>query len=257
MSKSIDDIVGNTIFLDLQKVIFCFLVMYIYTSVMLNGLTWSSMRLFLTAIGLFSVVLGVIIANGIISVIGYEYMAHFSMLPFLMVGLGIDDMFVIMRVFRNLEELAEFDIETKIGLTLRHAGVAISITSLTDICAFAAGAITVFPALQAFCVACSLGIAAIYVLQITWFVAWLVVDDKRRQKKTSHCNEPVKKCCEKLKITYLCGQTCLSDLVYQRDLCIHQFDRQVERRPRWLMMMMMTLIKTMTMMMMLMTKTCV
>ena len=130
MSKSIDDVVGNTIFLDLQKVIFCFLVMYIYTSVMLNGLTWSSMRLFLTAIGLFSVLLGVIIANGITAAIGYDYMPHFSMLPFLMVGLGIDDMFVIMRVFRNLEELKESDIETKIGLTLRHAGVAVSYTHL-------------------------------------------------------------------------------------------------------------------------------
>ena len=204
MSKSIDDVVGNTIFLDLQKVIFCFLVMYIYTSVMLNGWTWSSMRLFLTAIGLLSVVLGVIIANGITSAIGYEYMPHFSMLPFLMVGLGIDDMFVIMKVFRNLEELQESDIETKIGLTLRHAGVAISITSLTDICAFAAGAITVFPALQAFCVACSLGIAAIYVLQLTWFIAWLVVDDKQRQKQTSHHNATVKKCCEKLNVTYMC-----------------------------------------------------
>ena len=105
MSKSIDDVMGNTIFLDLQNVIFCFLVMYIYTSVMLNGSSWSSMRFFLTAIGLFSVLLGVIIANGLTSAIGYEYMPHFAILPFLMVCLGIDDMFVILKVYRYLEEL--------------------------------------------------------------------------------------------------------------------------------------------------------
>ena len=207
MSKSIDDVMGNTIFLDLQNVILCFLVMYIYTSVMLNGSSWSSMRFFLTAIGLFSVLLGVTIANGLTSAIGYEYMPHFAILPFLMVGLGIDDMFVIMKVYRNLDGLKESDIESKIGLTLRHAGVAISVTSLTDICAFAVGAITVFPALQAFCVACSLGIAAIYVLQLTWFVAWLVVDEKRRQKQTSYCNEVVGKCQEKLQLPFVCTST--------------------------------------------------
>ena len=124
MSKSIDDVMGNTIFLDLQNVILCFLVMYIYTSVMLNGLTWSSMRPFLTAIGLFSVLLGVIIANGITSAIGYEYMPHFSMLPFLMVGLGIDDMFVIMQSFDNLgpNERKANNIPQNIGQTMKHAG---------------------------------------------------------------------------------------------------------------------------------------
>ena len=186
MSKSIDDVMGNTIFLDLQNVAFCFLIMYIYTSVMLNGsFKWTDFRPFLTAIGLFSVLLGVIMANGIASAIGYSYMPHFSMIPFLMVGLGIDDMFVIMQVFRNLENVKESDIENKIGLTLRHAGVAISVTSLTDVCAFGVGAITVFPALQAFCVACSLGIAAIYLLQVTWFIAWLVLDEKRKQNEIS------------------------------------------------------------------------
>ena len=104
MAKSTDDLMGETVFLDLQNVVFCFLVMYIYTSVMLNASNWQDVRLFLTAAGMLSVLLGILIANGITSALGYAYMPHFSMLPFLMVGLGIDDMFVIMQVLRNLEE---------------------------------------------------------------------------------------------------------------------------------------------------------
>merc|ERR1712226_1728079 len=103
-------------------------------------------------------------------------------------------------MFRNLET-EDASIEDKIGLTLKHAGVAISVTSLTDVCAFGVGAITVFPALQAFCVACSLGIAAIYFVQLTWFVAWLVIDERRHESKSkcfSWCKEK-STCCNKLK----------------------------------------------------------
>ena len=197
MAKSVDDSTGGAIFLDLNNLIFCFLIMYIYTAVMLNPSSWSDVRLFLTSIGLFSVILGVIIANGLVCGFGYDYMPHFAMLPFLMVGLGIDDMFVIMQVYRNLAGSKDLSLEDKIGMTLKHAGVAISVTSLTDVCAFGVGAITVFPALQAFCVACSLGIAAIYLLQVTWFVAWLVIDEKRYEYKVRcvpRCIENSLKC---------------------------------------------------------------
>jgi predicted RND superfamily exporter protein len=59
---------------------------------------------------------------------------------------------------------------------------------LTDICAFSAGIITVFPGLQAFCISCALGIAAIYLLQITWFVAWLVIYERRKKKETTEAS---------------------------------------------------------------------
>ena len=181
MSKSEDDLQRESMFVDMQNVCICFTIMFVYTTLMLNGMGWSEMRPFLTGMGIFSVVLGVPIAYGITSAIGYPFMPHFAVLPFLMVGLGIDDMFVIMKTYRNLEEATEQNLEDKIAKTLKHAGVSITVTSLTDVCVFAVGAITVFPGLQAFCVACALGIAAIYILQATWFVAWLVIDERRRE----------------------------------------------------------------------------
>ena len=187
MSKSEDDLQEDSMFVDMWNISICFTIMSVYTTLMLNGLRWSDMRPFLTWMGMFSVVLGVPIAYGLMSAIGYPFMPHFAVLPFLMVGLGIDDMFVIMKTFRNVEEtMDKQDLEEKIALTLKHAGVSITVTSLTDICVFSVGAITVFPGLQAFCVTCALGIAAIYVLQATWFVAWLVVDERRRESVNIH-----------------------------------------------------------------------
>ena len=54
-------------------------------------------------------------------------------------------MFVIMQCFSNLsdQQKSTLPLPEQIGQAMRHAGVAISITSLTDICAFGVGAVTV------------------------------------------------------------------------------------------------------------------
>lgn len=58
---------------------------------------------------------------------------------------GIDDMFVIMQSLDNLKpsERQENNIPQNIGQTMKHAGVAITVTSITDIVVFAVGSSTV------------------------------------------------------------------------------------------------------------------
>ena len=79
------------------------------------------------------------------------------------------------------------NLEEEMGLTMKHAGVAITVTSFTDICAFAVGCITILPGLSSFCMTCALGIAAIYILQVTWFTAWLSIDTQRIKSKRNGC----------------------------------------------------------------------
>ena len=69
----------------------------------------------------------------------------------------------------------------RFGRCLQHAGVAITVTSLTDFLAFVVGATTVLPALQSFCVFCGVGILFVFFLQCTWFVSWMVIDERRIQ----------------------------------------------------------------------------
>ena len=54
-------------------------------------------------------------------------------------------MFVIMQSFNNLKpsEKRSGDNAFNIGMTMKHAGVAITVTSITDVVVFAVGASTV------------------------------------------------------------------------------------------------------------------
>ena len=61
-------------------------------------------------------------------------------------GIGIDDMFVIMECWYNLSSdpsMAAMSIPERMGRTMRHAGVSVTVTSITDVFAFGIGACTV------------------------------------------------------------------------------------------------------------------
>jgi hypothetical protein len=72
-----------------------------------------------------------------------KFESEFTLVCF--IGIGIDDMFVIVQCWYNLkeEEVLGKDLAEKIGLTMKHAGVAITVTSVTDVFAFGIGAVTV------------------------------------------------------------------------------------------------------------------
>lgn len=62
-------------------------------------------------------------------------------------GLGVDDMFVIIEAWNNLSPSEkQKDLAEKVAMTMKHAGVSITVTSVTDFVAFAIGATTVSPA---------------------------------------------------------------------------------------------------------------
>jgi len=70
-------------------------------------------------------------------------------------------------------------VEERIGLAMKHSGVAITITSVTDLLAFGIGASSILPALGTFCVYSALGIFAVFINMASFFLAWLVIDQHR------------------------------------------------------------------------------
>ena len=171
---------------DTQRQIFGYVLMFTYTMLSLGKINIVENKFYLAIAGILSVFFGVTVGIGLTMAMGFPYTPISGILPFICLGIGIDDMFVIVRCFDNIsqEEKKKSSLVTNIGLAMKHAGASITITSVTDICAFATGAITSFPSLQSFCISASLAITAIYLFQISWFVAWMALDEKRiRQKR--------------------------------------------------------------------------
>merc|ERR1719270_2752507 len=123
-----------------------------------------------------------VISMGISSLLVFPYTPIHAVLPFICLGIGIDDMFVIVTSYYNILKTGEsLSIGEKIGQTMKHAGVSVTVTSFTDVFAFGVGAITQMPGLQSFCVCTAIALGCIYILQVSWFVAWMVLDEKRIQ----------------------------------------------------------------------------
>merc|ERR1712226_303915 len=178
-AKSFGDVSAGAIFFDAWLMVAGYLLMFTYTILVLGKMNSLEVRLYLSIAGIAGVFMGLAIAIGLSSMLGYAYTPMHAMLPFLCLGIGIDDMFVIVQCWSNLRMDASTSIQEKMGLALQRAGVSITVTSLTDIFAFGVGAISIMPGLESFCVSTAFGLAAIFLLQITWFVAWMSLDEER------------------------------------------------------------------------------
>ncbi|XP_065069855.1 patched domain-containing protein 3-like isoform X2 [Rhopilema esculentum] len=177
-----------------------------YLAFMLGRFTRIEQKAWLALIGVLCVGLAILVSFGLSSAFGFFYGPVHSILPFLILGIGVDDVFVIIQSYEivSKELPADCSMPYKLAATMKSAGVAISITSMTDVIAFLVGATTVLPALQSFCVYAGLGILAVYFFAITIFAACLALDIKRKEQNRDACC-----CCITLSSSYepfACGK---------------------------------------------------
>lgn len=183
-ASSYGTVSGKHIREDLKYLSFGFVVVFVFVVLMLGRRNHVEARPLLSLLGLTCVGMAVLISYGLCSACDVPYGPVNSIIPFLLLGLGIDDMFVILEAWRSLTpEEKDWTLRDRIGATLGRAGVGITVTSLTDFLAFTVGSTTDLPALRYFCIYSAVGIASIYFLQITYFVGWLTLDQRRLEDR--------------------------------------------------------------------------
>ena len=98
-------------------------------------------------------------------------------LPILMLGIGVDDMFVLC----NALDQTSFKLtpNERIRQALGHAGPSITITSLTNIFAFLSGYTSSIPAVKSFCFTAACCVMFLYLTMLTIFAPFLLWDTKR------------------------------------------------------------------------------
>ena len=83
--------------------VFGYIVVFIFIMVQLGKFNAIQQRAALSTMGIFCVIMGIISGYGLCSACGVMYSSMHSILPFLLLGIGIDDMFVIVQCFDTLE----------------------------------------------------------------------------------------------------------------------------------------------------------
>ena len=120
------------------------------------------------------------------------------MIPFVVVGVGLDDTFIITGTYFRLsreqqEKEAEagqlveektFEQKTeeviqRIHTTLDEVSVSITMTTVTTLTAFLLGSSSDIPAVRWLCLYAAMSLFAVYIYQITTFVAFLALDEQR------------------------------------------------------------------------------
>ena len=176
---------SDTIEYDIQKQVIGYMLMFSYALLSLGKPNLIENKFYLAAAGITSVFFGIISGIALTMTFGWPYTITIGVLPFICLGIGIDDMFVIIRCYENIpkEERKTNNLVHNIGLAMKHAGTSITVTSLTDICAFGTGALSFFQGVQSFCIAGAISLTFIFLFQTTWFVACLTLDQKRIKQK--------------------------------------------------------------------------
>jgi len=125
--------------------------------------------------------------------VGVPWNNQALVLVYLLLGLGIDDTFIIMNEYRNEtnrdDEPSDRD---QVSNALSRAGAAVTVTSMSDFVAFAVGATSKIPVLKYFCAYGAVGILFDFAMQITFVVAALCVTQSRDRANRSDCLPCVK-----------------------------------------------------------------
>lgn len=178
--RSFADISGESMFQEVDKLFIGIVMMFCYVLVAVSRFNWLEIRLTLGSVGLLNVGMAYISAVSWCSLFGVPFGPVHSSLPFLLMGLGVDDMFVMNACWKIVEASDKHNsVPVRVGHMLKHAGVSIVITSFTDIVALLIGAITILPSLKSFCIYAAGGVFFIFCYSVTFYVAIFTLDIRR------------------------------------------------------------------------------
>ena len=106
-ARSFPDVAKEMIGGDLKLLTSGFVVVFIYVMVMLGNFNSVEQRAYLSLMGISAIGLGAATSYGFCQLIGLVYGPMHSILPFMLLGIGIDDMFVIVQGLRNVDKEKE------------------------------------------------------------------------------------------------------------------------------------------------------
>ncbi|XP_035780137.1 NPC intracellular cholesterol transporter 1 homolog 1b-like [Anopheles albimanus] len=183
--RSIEDGIDEMSEAELYTVIISYVVMFVYITISLGRIR--GLRHFLhgsrivLALGGILVVLASVACS--LGLFGYLELATtmltIEVIPFLVLAVGVDNVFMLVHAFNRVDRARCPDTAEAIGTALGQIGPSILLTSASECCCFAIGALSPMPAVNTFAWYATVALAADFLLQISAFVALMALDERR------------------------------------------------------------------------------
>ncbi|KAE9549531.1 hypothetical protein FO519_007249 [Halicephalobus sp. NKZ332] len=128
--------------------------------------------------GVISPAMALITTFGLLWGAGLPFSNILTVVPFLVITIGIDDAFLILAGWRHSG--SQNDLESRMGAALAKSGASVSVTSITDVLCFGVGLVSQMPVVQLFCLYTSVALTIDFIYQITFFAGIVVICGKRQ-----------------------------------------------------------------------------
>ena len=101
---SVSDVGNESMGGDAELLTYGFIMVFIFVILNLGKFNLVEQRGYLSLLGLLAIILGTGVSYGICTLLGFEGGTMHQILPFLLLGIGIDDMFVIVQGLNNVHK---------------------------------------------------------------------------------------------------------------------------------------------------------
>lgn len=190
--RSTSDLVERASSASFGTVIAGYVCMFVFAAL---SLARGNALLSRTAVGFVGVLLVICAVLGSFGLISYFGIAFdpttIQVLPFLALGLGVDDMFVLAFSFKYDKNKS---ISELLQDTLKEAGASISLTSICNLIAFVIGSFIPLPSVANFSAAAAICVTVNFFVLLFGFSAVLAIDAQRTRNGKMDCV-----CCKKAK----------------------------------------------------------
>jgi len=175
--KGLSQAFSSDIRADLKLVQLSVQIVAVYCILFMGSFSPIHCRAAAAGITLLCVALAYTASSGLLFYLGGKTAGIHNLLPFLLIGIGVDDMFVISAAIDQTDP--EAPVEERMREGMMHAGASITITSFTNAVAFWLGYFGSLEALSSFCMFAGFGVVFLYFTSITMFSAFMVWDIRR------------------------------------------------------------------------------
>ncbi|XP_011198907.2 NPC intracellular cholesterol transporter 1 homolog 1b [Bactrocera dorsalis] len=185
--RSIQDAIVELSEGEVSTVVISYVVMFVYVTIALGKIRsfqhfFRDSKIVLAISGIIVVIASVVCSLGFWSYLDVTTtMLAIEVIPFLVLAVGVDNIFIMVHAYHRLDRREYKDVAEAIGVAMGQVGPSILQTAGSEFACFAIGAISNMPAVKTFAMYAAAAILLNFFFQITAFVAFMALDERRSE----------------------------------------------------------------------------